>query len=61
MTDTKAFCTKCICKVALAHSSPLDAACHSKDNRMLIGEDGFCYHCGKSGLVVHYMIPGLTE
>jgi len=54
MTDTKAFCTKCIGKVAPAHSSP-------KDNGMLIGEDGRCYYCGKSGLVVHYMIPELTE
>jgi hypothetical protein len=61
MTDTKAFCTKCIRKVALAHISPMDAACHSQDHGMLIGEDGRCSHCGKSGLVVHYMTPELTE
>jgi len=54
MTNTKAYCTECICKVALAHSSP-------KDNGMLIGEDGLCFHCGKSGLVVYYMILESTE
>ena len=67
MTDTTAFCTACIFdKVALADSSPqaklfMDAACHRKDYDMLIGEDGRCYYCGKSGLVLHYMIPELTD
>jgi len=66
MPYTNAFCTECICKVALADSSPqakifMDTAWNSKDKEMLIGEDGRCFHCGKSGLVVHYIIPESTD
>jgi hypothetical protein len=66
MTDTKAFCTTCICNVGLDDSSPeakisVAARRHSEKNEMLIGEDGHCFYCGKSGLVVYYMIPESTE
>ena len=65
MTYTEAFCTECICKVALADSSPqakifVDAGRHSKTSVMLIGEDGRCFNCGRSGLVVYYLLPDLT-
>ena len=66
MTDTEALCIECICKAALGDSSPqanifVDARRHSKNNEMLIGEDGRCFNCGKSGLVVYYMMPGRRE
>ena len=66
MMYTEAFCTECISNVALGDTSPpakmfIDFARHSKDNEMLIGEDGLCFHCGKSGLVVHYRIPESTQ
>ena len=66
MIYTEAFCTECICNVALGDTSPqakdfVDARRHSKQNQMLIGEDGLCFHCGKPGLVVYYMMPVLTE
>jgi len=63
MPTTEAFCTECICKVALGDHSPqakifVDARSHFKNNEMLIGEDGRCFNCGKSGLVVYYMKLG---
>ena len=65
MIYTEAFCTACICNVALGDTSPqakrfVDASRHSKMNKILIGEDGRCFHCGKSGLVVHCMTPEPT-
>ena len=61
MIDTEGFCTECICNVALSDTSPqakdlLTSSRHSKMNEMLIGENGRCFHCGKSGLVVYYII-----
>jgi hypothetical protein len=63
MTSTEAFCTECICKVALGDSSPeakifVAARRHSNKYEMLIGEDGRCFNCGKSGLVMSYIMLG---
>ena len=65
MIYTEAFCTECICNVALGDTSPqaksfVEVGRHSQKNEMLIGEDGRCFHCGKSGLVVYYMTLELT-
>ena len=64
MIYTEAFCTACLCNVALGDTSPqakrfVDASCNM--NGMLIGDDGHCFHCGKSGLVVLCMIPEPTN
>lgn len=61
MIYTEGFCTECICNVALSDTSPqakrfVDVGRHSKMNEMLIGENGRCFHCGKPGLVVYYII-----
>jgi len=66
MMYTEAFCTECICTVALGDTSPqakrfVDVGRHSQKNEMLIGEEGRCFHCGKSGLVVYYMVGEFTE
>ena len=65
MISTEAFCTACICNVALGDTSPeatrfVEASRYSNKKEMLIGDDGICYHCGKSGLVVRCMIPEST-
>jgi len=65
MTSTQAFCTECISNVALDDSSPqakifVDAHRCSKQNQMLILEDGLCSRCGKPDLIVYYMMPEST-
>jgi len=66
MINRKAFCTACICTVARDNDSPKAKIFNgsrrpSTQNAMLIGEDGRCCQCGKTGLVVYYMIPESTE
>jgi hypothetical protein len=60
MNDTKPSCSACLSHEAKAKTT-VAAHSPSEKNEMLFGEDGRCFHCGKSGLVLYYMIPESIE